>query len=75
MSQIWLLFIFKIVSLAGSIASTVGLVGIFAFKETLGAYTSHLIVGGFTAIAVGELAGYVLAKSMSDETDTGSKDS
>ncbi|GLK54933.1 hypothetical protein JOD31_002093 [Methylopila capsulata] len=53
----------KLVSLAGSIATTAGFVGLFAFKDLLGPHVATLLIGGFLAIAVGEGAAWLVARN------------
>lgn len=59
-----LLFIiaFKLVSLAGAIATTVAFVGLFAFRETLAVHVPWLFITGFTMIAIGEGCAWLIGK-------------
>jgi hypothetical protein len=58
------LFVLKLITLAGSTATTLGFVSLFAFKDSLGLYTWPLFGAGFAAVLVGELGAYLLARFM-----------
>ncbi|MFD1332323.1 hypothetical protein ACFQ4O_09970 [Methylopila musalis] len=52
----------KLLTLSGSIATTAWLVSFFAFEDALGAHRWTLFVGGFAAIAAGELGAWLIAR-------------
>lgn len=52
----------KLVTLAGSLATTAGFVGLFAFRDVLGPHLVALWVGGFAAIALGEGGAWLLGR-------------
>lgn len=56
------LLILKLVTLGGSLATTAGLVGLFAFRDVLGPHLVALWVGGFAAIALGEGGAWLLGR-------------
>ncbi|CAA2100604.1 MULTISPECIES: hypothetical protein [Methylobacterium] len=58
----------KILTLAGSTATTIGLVGLFAFRDTLGPHLVPLWVGGFLAIALGEGGTWLIARRNAAKT-------
>ncbi len=62
MKVVFALLITKLVTLAGSLAITAGLVGLFTFREILEPYLIVLWVGGFLAIAVGEGGAWLIAQ-------------
>ncbi len=66
MASIVLLFLFKLITLAGSTATTLWLVSFVAF-ETLATYRWELLLGGIAAVAVGEGGSYLLGRAMSRE--------
>lgn len=61
---LFVLFVLKLVTLAGALAQTVGFVGLFAF-EALDPYKWQLLIGGTLVIIASEGTAYLLAKRMS----------
>lgn len=64
MTWIAILFLCKLVTLAGSTATTAWLVSFVIFTEALAPYRWELLIGGFAAIAIGEGASYLVARRM-----------
>ncbi|MFJ7440118.1 hypothetical protein ACIQW5_20915 [Methylorubrum thiocyanatum] len=62
MNLLIVLLMLKLVTLAGSLATTAGLVGLFAFRDVLGPHLVALWVGGFAAIALGEGGAWLLGR-------------
>ena len=60
MSAAVALLALKLVSLAGSTATTAWLVSFFAFKDVLEPHRWTLLLGGLVAIAIGEGLSYLL---------------
>ncbi len=63
------MFAFKLITLAGSIATTLAVVSFFAFSETLAPWFWQLLVSGFIAIGVGEGGALLLARHLTHRPD------
>lgn len=61
MNSMIFMFILKLVTLAGSTATTLWLISFFAF-ESLAAYRWELLLGGIALVALGEGGSYLLAR-------------
>ena len=62
MGTVAALLALKLVTLAGSTATTAWLVSFLFFTETLAPYRWEMFLGGFAAIAIGELGSFLVGK-------------
>jgi len=56
----------KIATLIGSLLSTAGFIGFFAFTATLGSYKWPLLIGGLVLVGLAEGLSYLLARQPSE---------
>ncbi|MFC3691435.1 hypothetical protein [Chenggangzhangella methanolivorans] len=70
MGTVAALLALKLLTLAGSTATTAWLVSFLFFTETLAAYRWELFLGGFAAIAIGELGAALLGRKAAKDATT-----
>lgn len=61
MAAMLALLLLKLITLGGSIATTAAVLGLFAFKDTLGPHVVPLAMGGIVAIIIGETGAWLIA--------------
>lgn len=69
MTMLLTLLFLKLITLAGSLATTAGFVGLFAFRDVLGPHLVTLWVGGFAAIVLGEGGAWLVGRHVAGAAD------
>lgn len=70
MAPLFATLAFKLLVLAGALATTAGVIGFFAFEDALGPHRWSLLIGGFAAIILGEGASSLIARRLRREAGT-----